>query len=378
VYEQAAAVRRMLSEAPAFLLVERLAEHLHKEHDIADTALFLVDYRLSELLPLTGGPADTHPGSVLWRSFDHQAEVTDGRALALPVTARGDRLGVLRLSPVPDDPALRATLADAADALAHELASVWAKTDRYAVAARARRLTLAAEMQWELLPGRGCTRPAFALAGQLEPAYAVRGDSFDWADDPEKLWIAVVNGMGEGIAAATLTVLAVNALRNARRGGLPLVDQAALADQAIYAHHGGEQHVEALLIEVDLATGETTVIDAGSPLMILVRDGAAMPQRLDAQFPLGMFEDTAYQPQRLSLRAGDRLYVVSDGVFDAASATGRYGAAAMDRFLRRTRAMAPLDAVRSLLGDVRAFVAADLTDDAAVVCLDWTGLSSAA
>ncbi|HEU5107828.1 MAG TPA: PP2C family protein-serine/threonine phosphatase [Micromonosporaceae bacterium] len=374
MHEQAAAVRRVLSDAPAFLLVERLAEHLAKDHGITATALFLVDYRLSELLPVHGGPPERNPGSILWRSFDHQAEVVDGRTLVLPVTTRGDRLGVLRLDPVPDDRAVHAAVAEAATALAHELAAVWNRTDRYAVAARSRRLTLAAEMQWELLPGRGCTRSTFSLAGQLEPAYAVRGDSFDWADDPQRLRIAVVNGMGEGVAAATLTVLAINALRNARRAGLALVDQAALADQAIYAHYGGEQHVEALLIEVELATGEATVIDAGSPQMILLRDGRAMPQRLDAQFPLGMFEDTVYQPQRLSLRTGDRLFVVSDGVVDAASAAGRYGALALDRFIGRTRAMSPLDAVRSLLGDLRAFVSGDLIDDAVVVCLDWTGL----
>jgi hypothetical protein len=373
VNERTAEVRRVLAAAPAFLLVERLAEFLAKEHGITEATLFLVDYRLSALLPLGGGPAETRPGSLPWRGFDHQSEVTEGRAVVLPVTTRGDRLGVLRLAPVPDDPALRALLADAATALAHELAGVWARTDRYTVAARARRLTLAAEMQWELLPGRGCTRAAFALAGQLEPAYAVRGDSFDWADDPQRLNVAVVNGMGEGVAASMLTALAINALRNARRAGLPLVDQAALADQAIYAHHGGDQHVEALLLEVELATGEATVLDAGSPRLVLFRDGTATPQRLEAQLPLGMFEDTDYRTQRLSLRPGDRLYVVSDGVFDAASATGRYGETALDRFIGHTRAMSPLDAVRSLLGDLRAFVSADLTDDAVVVCLDWTG-----
>jgi serine phosphatase RsbU (regulator of sigma subunit) len=371
--ERVVLVRRVLADAPVFLLVERLAEFLGEEHGIDRTELFLVDYRLSSLLPLTGGPAETRPGSALWRSFDHQSEVIDGDTLILPVTVRGDRRGVLRLAPVPDDADLRAVLAEAATALAHELAAAWTRTDRYAVAARARRLTLAAEMQWELLPGRGHTRPAFALAGQLEPAYAVRGDSFDWADDPHRLTVVVINGMGEGVAASTLTVLAINALRNARRAGLSLVDQAALADQAIYAHYGGQQHVEALLLEFELATGEATVVDAGSPLVILFRDGTATPQRLEAQFPLGMFEDTVYQAQRMSLRTGDRLYVVSDGVFDAASASGRYGDTAMDRFIARTRAMSPLDAVRSLLGDLRAFVSADLIDDAVVVCLDWTG-----
>ena len=41
--------------------------------------------------------------------------------------------------------------------------------------------------------------------------------------------------------------------------------------------------------------------------------------------------------------------------------------------MRRSHAAAPLEAVRSLLGDLRAFVAGDLVDDAVAVCLDWTG-----
>ena len=65
--------------------------------------------------------------------------------------------------------------------------------------------------------------------------------------------------------------------------------------------------------------------------------------------------------------------MVSDGVVDATGQDVRYGETALDRFLRRTGPMEPLDAVRSLIGDLRAFVAGDLVDDAVVVCLDWTG-----
>ena len=47
---------------------------------------------------------------------------------------------------------------------------------------------------------------------------------------------------------------------------------------------------------------------------------------------------------------------------------------ALHRFVRRTGSLAPLQAVRSLLGDLRAFLEdSDLDDDAVVVCLDWTG-----
>ncbi|GAA1865202.1 PP2C family protein-serine/threonine phosphatase [Asanoa iriomotensis] len=367
--------KRALSRAEADALVERLADELSQHYGITEVELFLVDYRLAALLPLSGGDQVTKPGHPAWRSFDHQSEAMVDDVLFLPVTMRGNRLGVLRLAPVPDDDdEARGELADLATYLAHEVEAVRYSTDRYVMAARTRRLTLAAEMQWELLPGRSRHRPSFALAGQLEPAYAVRGDSFDWADDGHRLWMSAVNGSGEGIAAATLTSMATFALRNARRGGLPLADQAALADQAIYAHYRGDQSLAALLLDVDLATGIVTAVDAGSPQLLLLRGDEVSDVELEAQLPLGMFDGTIYRPQTFELEVGDRLFVVSDGVYEAANeAGGLYGETALTRFIRRSGRQAPLDAVRALLGELRAHVASDLADDAVVVCLDWTG-----
>lgn len=373
MHDRVTAARRTLTEAPADALVDRLAAELNRSYRIADTELLQVDYRLTALLPLTDGDAITTPGHPAWRCFDHQEPVTHNGIGYFPVSSRGDRVGVLRVTPVPDNPEQYDELAEIGTVLAHELGCVSGGTDRYTVAARTRRLTLAAEMQWELLPGRSRIRPSFSLAGQLEPAYAVRGDSFDWSDDGYRLWLSTVNGTGEGVSASALTALATHALRNARRGGLSLADQATLADQAVYACHRGAQHLSVLLLELELATGVMTVVDAGSPRLVLLRDGEVTDQPLDAQFPLGMFEDTEYESQQFQLQVGDRLFVLSDGVVDATSKTGRYGESALDRFLRRTGSMAPLEAVRSLLGDLRAFVSADLSDDAVVVCLDWTG-----
>jgi serine phosphatase RsbU (regulator of sigma subunit) len=374
VSDRAIAVRRAMTEAPADTVLECLAEVLAKEYAISEVDLYLVDYRLAALMPLIGGAPVTRPGDPAWRSFDHQSEVTDGTTTYVPVTTRGERLGVLRFSPAPEDADLCGELAEAATLLAHELQSAGAGTDRYTVAARTRRLTLAAEVQWELLPGRSRIRPSFSLAGQLEPAYAVRGDSFDWAENDGKLYLTVLNGMGEGITAAMLTSLATHALRNARRAGLELADQASLADQAVFAQHRGAAHVAALMLELDLRTGEVLAVDAGSPRLMVLRDGEVLDQPLEPQFPLGMFETSEYTPQRFTLQLGDRLLVVSDGVFDAPGGVGRYGEAALHRFVRRTRSLAPLQAVRSLLGDLRTFLEdADLEDDAVAVCLDWTG-----
>ncbi|MEU1358391.1 PP2C family protein-serine/threonine phosphatase [Micromonospora zamorensis] len=371
--EPVSQARRALNQTSAEQLVGSVGDVLGRSYGITDVELYQVDYRLAELLPLGDGEPITSPGHPAWRAFDHQSPIlTDGNGW-FPVTMRGERRGVLCLSPVPDDPDVLAALAEIATALAHEVAAVSAGTDVYRAARRTQRLTLAAEMQWDLLPGRSRIRPSYSLAGQLEPAYTVRGDSFDWSDDGERLWLATINGTGEGVAASLLTSLATHALRNARRAGLSLADQAALADQAIYDLYRGEQHLSALLMELDLRSGTMAVVDAGSPRLVLLRDGEVTEQPLEAQFPLGMFEATDYHEQKFPLERCDRLFVVSDGVLEATGQHMRYGETALDRFLRRTGPMAPLDAVRSLIGDLRAFVAGDLVDDAVVVCLDWNG-----
>jgi serine phosphatase RsbU (regulator of sigma subunit) len=182
---------------------------------------------------------------------------------------------------------------------------------------------------------------------------------------------------GRGVSAATLTCLGTYALRNARRAGLSLADQAALTDQAIYSQYVGALHLAALLLELDLATGALTVVDAGSPRLIVLRGGEVIYQELEQQFPLGMFDGTIYREQRLKLEVGDRLLVLSDGVVNAANETAVYGEAPLERFLHRAGSLAPLQAVRSLLGDLRAFVGSDLVDDAVAVCLDWTTPRSA-
>jgi hypothetical protein len=369
-------VRRAIAVAPASHVVEALLAELGEAAGVTEAELLLVDYRMAALVPLGVGPDERDsraipPGGRAWLSFDQQQVVDDGETVLVPVSVRGDRRGVLRLGPTRRLDPIRTQLPALGDLLAHELAAANPATDRYLASARTRRLTLAAEMQWESLPGRCLEADEFVLAGQLEPAYAVKGDIFDWSVDAGRLSIALIDGMGEGVAAASLSILAVNALRNARRAGLDLVDQAVLADGAIYAEHRGERYVSALLIEIDLGTGVMSLVDMGSPVLMLARGGEVTELSLDRHDPLGMFDGSRYAAQRIQLAPGDRLVAVSDGVHTVSAGGRHYGGGPLRRLVGRTRGMVPLDVVRTLVGELRAFVTGELDDDAAVVCLDW-------
>ena len=256
-----------------------------------------------------------------------QPRATPGPATAhLPVTVRGDRLGVLTVT-AREGGWSREGLAEMqqiCEALGHEILVAERDTDLYLLARRATRLTLAAEMQWQLLPGRSVSRPEFSLGAHLEPAYAIFGDNFDWSVSAQHLTLTVTNGMGKGIEAALMTNLVVNALRNARRAGLDLAGQASLADQAVYAQYRGELYAAVLLLRFDLATGGVEAVDAGSPRMWRLRGRKVESVEFDAQLPLGMFEETEYVTERLRVEPGDRMLIGSDGVYGSASAAGEH------------------------------------------------------
>jgi serine phosphatase RsbU (regulator of sigma subunit) len=377
VSDRPTSVGPLLRAAPPDRLPEIVAEHLRRHFAAGRIEVLLGDLTLTGLSPVLD--AGANGGPLAQRCFGSQQPVVDingaGSArLHLPLTTWGERLGVLLVeTTLSSDTELVEELAVVADELAMALRAAYRDTDRYGRVRRRQRLTMAAELQWDLLPGRSLGDERFLLAGQLEPAYAVCGDHFDWSVTGDRLTVTVLNGFGEGLEAALLTTLAVNAMRNARRSGAGIVEQAELASDAVYSRHGGAVHVATLLLEIDLVGGRVEAVDAGSPRAMIAREGEVRPVPLDQQLPLGMFGEIRYETQRFLLEPGDRLLVVSDGVHAAAS-NGRspYGESGLLTALRRTRLQPATEAVGTVMRGLRDYHAGtDATDDAVTVCLDW-------
>ncbi|MEU8124399.1 PP2C family protein-serine/threonine phosphatase [Spirillospora sp. NPDC049024] len=369
------AARKAIWAAPPNEVISVAAESLDRHGGVADAEVLVIDYRQTFLVrTLSSGddiPVDNTPPG---RAFASQRTVReDGAGLAhLPLTVKGERIGVLSVRLPDGGPPW---LDDFAGVLARALKIADQATDMYRRMRRRTRLTLAAEMQWDLLPAPAYRASELCFAGQLEPAYAVWGDSFDWSTSVGRFTLTVSNGMGSGTESAELTHLAISALRNARRSGGDIVEQAELADEAVFGRHRGERLVDALLLEFSLADGRVRAIDAGSPMIHRMRGGTSERLGFEAQMPLGMFGDTRYVPQEFTVEPGDRLVIVSDGVHGARSPAGAlYAEAGLLQAMRATRLQEPPEAVRTMVRHYVGFhEGAAPADDAVIVCVDWTG-----
>jgi serine phosphatase RsbU (regulator of sigma subunit) len=378
---------RQLGSSPPFRLLDLARGHLAPVGSVEAVNLLLVDYGQELLSPFGAyqGPplgqerVDQGEAGVAYRTqVVRVGRVQLGWRACVPVTLGAERFGVLdvRLDAEPSA-ALLAELERVAMALAFALAAAGRATDQVELVRRGRPLSLPAEIQWELLPRLALVAPEYAVAGTLEPAYDVGGDTFDYAAQPQALMASVTDAMGHGLQAALLAGLAVAALRNARRHRGGLLEQADQANRALHDQFGGERFVTGQVLRLDVPGGTGAVVNAGHPLPRLVRGGRVEPVGLDADLPLGVDPETIYRAQPLQLEPGDRLVLLSDGVLEAAPEGGAaYGAGRLEEVLRANLELAPFEVARLVVQEVIAHRAGDLADDLTVVCLDWRGPAS--
>ena len=355
-----------------------------------DLVLYLIDYDQQVLQPtpdrLEHGepvlPASVH-GTMAGRCFTTQAvlEAPQGDLVQLwvPVSERADRLGVLALTVEPLDEDGR-QLAEELGLLAALLVVASAGyCDRFHLQRRRKKMDLAAEMQWALLPPLAFSSGGTSVAGLLEPAYEVGGDCFDYALNDDRLSFAVFDAMGHGLPSSVISGLAVGAYRHARRTGLPLERLLASMEVAI-AGLMGDTFVTCLVGELDVRTGVLHWVSAGHPPPVVLRAGSTLPELAqDSGLPLGLGllgRAERAEPSSLALQPDDRVLLYTDGVVEARSPQGEeLGIGRLiDLFVRESSThLLPSEVLRRLVHECLDFQGSRLRDDATLLLLEWAG-----
>jgi serine phosphatase RsbU (regulator of sigma subunit) len=380
-----ASLRRARESDPA--AIPEVLANAAADFGATDVVVYLVDFGQTVLEPLPDRAAHADlpateevAATMAGRAFIDQRVVTadrhEGVRVWVPILEGSDRTGVVALTvPAADDALLEAS--EELGLLAGYLIAAHARcTDLYNLHRRRRSMSLAASMQWDLLPPLVLNTGTVAVAGLLEPAYDVGGDCFDYAANGRVFDFAIIDAMGHGLDSAMVAGLALGSYRHDRREARSLPAMHDALASTIKEQYHGQTFATGLLCRLDTENGVLTMTNAGHPLPLLIRGGQVIGElQCKPTPPWGLLEGKPTVATQ-SLEPGDSLLLYTDGVIEARTPDGtQFG---LQRLIDMAQNQAsdllrPEEIVRQLVRSVLEHQDDVLADDATIVLLRWDG-----
>ncbi len=228
-------------------------------------------------------------------------------------------------------------------------------------------LSIAASIQQGLMAVTIPEVPFATLRGRNLSCKEIGGDFFDAVNTDEGLAVVLADVSGKGVSAALLASTLQGMIFSQLTAGRPLIDIVVAANRFFTHKHIGEKYATLIIARIR-RDGELEYVNCGHvpPLLVCNKEVIRPPH---GNLPVGLLADATYESDHVSLHAGDRLILVTDGVTEAENARGD--------FFEDSRLEA-VAAKSATLEDIFAAVAnfcggTPLNDDCTVVELVYSG-----
>ncbi len=194
----------------------------------------------------------------------------------------------------------------------------------------------------------------------------VGGDLYEVLRVPGGVRMLIGDVRGKGLEAVRLATVVLGFYRTLGVDDVSLAEVARQLDQRLVPFLSSEDFVTALLVEI-LDDGRVLVVNCGHPPPLLFRNGQVSEIVGPTCPPLGL--GSAPTQSSVTLTAGDRLLMFTDGLVEARDAHGRFSdILVVVEPLRRREFRVALDAI---LARLESQVGPDLGDDLALLAAEY-------
>jgi sigma-B regulation protein RsbU (phosphoserine phosphatase) len=233
-----------------------------------------------------------------------------------------------------------------------------------------RDLESAARVQRALLPPAPLHHDGWEVDYIWEPFGVVSGDHVDLVRPPADsgpLHLLLGDVAGKGLAASLLQ----SQLHALFRALATLSELLGRANQ-LFFEATSESCYATLAVMRLFPDGRVELANAGHPRP-LVADRRGVRPIEDASIPLGTVGDVSYDAREIHLKAGDTLFLYTDGLTEAWRDGDEYGVGRASAALRRASSLPPRDLLASCRNDLENFIgAAPRGDDLTMVAVRRT------
>jgi serine phosphatase RsbU (regulator of sigma subunit) len=244
---------------------------------------------------------------------------------------------------------------------------------------RRQEMLVAARLQQSILPRRldfAARAAPFAVEALMRPSMDVGGDFYDFffSEDGGKAIFVVADVSGKGIPAAFFMAVSRTLLRAAVNSAASIEEALVRTNAQLDRENPEYLFVTVFLAELDLADGALRYVNAGHCDGYLVRPSGEV-MVLPATAPaVALLPRPTFRGGAVSLEAGDKLVLISDGVTEAFSAGDEeFGEARLRGILTGMATTDAASTVRAIDQAVIDFAAGrDQSDD--ITCLVLTRL----
>ena len=242
-------------------------------------------------------------------------------------------------------------------------------------------LSLASRIQTSMLPGifpAFPERKEFDIYASMDPAREVGGDFFDFFFlDEDHLALVMADVSGKGIPGALFMMISKVILHNvATMGGSPS-EILRRTNNAICANNKEEMFVTIWLGILEVSTGILKTANAGHEYPAIRQGGTPYALFKDKHgMAIGVFEDREYVESVIEMKPGDKLFVYTDGVPEAANPEYKlFGTERMLSALNSNPDGSPEEMLETVRNAVNAFVKdAEQYDDLTMMCFEYKGI----